>query len=142
MLKYILTSPKFTGSVTFGYDSGGFLVYFLNETEMTPIQKEWLLRKLPLGDGSLKEISKLIEGDLKEVPADLSFETFWDKYDKKINRKRTEPMWKKMPDAERMAAIMNIKPYDSYLQRTGIGKAHPENYLKKEYFNVEWHREK
>lgn len=142
MKKYILTSPKFTGSVNFGYDDGGFLVLYHSETEMTDKQKEWLLKNLPLGSGNLEALSKLIDGQLKEIPADLSFDTFWDKYDKKINRKRCEPMWKKLNDASKMQAISNVKPYDSYLQRTGIAKAHPENYINKEYYSVDWNREK
>jgi len=142
MIKYILTSPKFTGTITFGYDDG-YLALFHNESEMTKEQKEWLLRHLPGNEPYLINFANVVKGEIKEVPADLSFETFWEKYDKKINKKRCEPMWKKLSDAEKMQAISNIKQYEGYLERTGFrGKADPENYLKKEHYAVDWKREK
>lgn len=143
MKKYILTSPMFTGSVTFGYNDDGFLVLYQNETEMNPTQHSWLLANNPVNGQYLEQLAKRIKGQLKEVPADLSFDTFWDKYDKKINRKRCEPMWKKLSDAEKLQALTNIKPYERYLERSGFrGKADPENYLKKEYYAVDWAKEK
>lgn len=142
MRKYILTSPRFTGHVTFGYDDADNLIFYHNETEEEAVIN-WLKRNLPVNDAELSQLQTKIKGTIKEVPEDLSFDTFWDKYDKKINRKRCEPMWKKLSDAERMQAITNIKPYELYLERTGFrGKADPENYLKKEHYAVDWKREK
>lgn len=145
MKKYILTSDYFIGSVTFGFNTANWLTFFSNDAEFKEDrQYKWLfdVERFPIRLEQIADLAKKIKGTLKEVPADLSFDTFWDKYEKKINRKRAEPMWNKLSDAERMQAIMNIKPYDCYLQRTGIGKAHPENYLKKEYYSVDWKREK
>lgn len=145
MIKYILTSDYFTGSVTFGFNSSNWLVFFSNEAEFSEDrQYKWLFEidRFPIRLEQIAELAKVIKGTLKEVPADLSFDTFWDKYEKKINRKRAEQIWKKLSDADKMLAIVNIKPYDSYLQRTGIGKAHPENYFNKEYHKVDWNREK
>lgn len=144
MRKYILKSDLLSGAVTFGFDAAGWLVYFLNEATFSNEQHTWLFTetRFPKRIEAIQALAKLIKGTLTEVPADLSFSAFWDAYDKKINKKRCEPMWKKMSDADKMQAIMNIKPYDAYLYRTGIGKAHPENYLKKEYFSVDWKREK
>jgi len=141
MKKYILTSPRFTGHVTFGYDEADNLIFYHNESENEAVVG-WLKRNLPVNEAELTLLQKKIEGSIKEVPADLSFDTFWKAYDMKINRKRSEPMYKKLSDAEKMQAISNIKAYESYLQRTGIRKAHPENYLNKEYYAVDWKREK
>lgn len=145
MKKYILTSDYFTGSVTFGFNSDNWLVYFNNEAEFTEDrQYQWLfeVERFPIRLEQIPYLAKKVKGELKEVPADLSFDTFWNTYSKKINLKRVKLIWSKLNDADRMHAIINIKPYDSYLQRTCIGKAHPENYLRKEYFNVDWKKEK
>lgn len=145
MKKYILASDYFTGSVIFGFNLAGWLVYFSNDAEFTEDrQYSWLfdLERFPIRIEQIAKLASKVKGTLKEVPADLSFDTFWDKYDKKINRKRCEPMWKKLSEANKMQAIMNIKPYDAYLGRTGIGKAHAENYLSKEYYLVDWNKEK
>lgn len=145
MKKYILTSEYFSGSVTFGFNADNWLVYFNNEAEFTEDrQYKWLfeVERFPIRLEQIPALAKKVKGTLKEVPADLSFDMFWNSYSKKINLLRVRPMWNKLSDAQRMQAILNIKPYDSYLQRTGIGKAHPENYLRKEYYNVDWKREK
>lgn len=143
MKKYVLTSKSFTGSVEFGYNENGSLVFYHNAADMSDKQQVWLLQHLPPNEIYLMQVKNVIKGELKEVPQDLNFDTFWDKYDKKINRKRCEPMWRKMSDAEKLQAISNIKAYDNYLERTNFrGKADPENYLKKEYYQVDWKREK
>lgn len=142
MKKYVLTSPSFAGSVELGYDFNGHLVFYSYAAEMSEKQLQWFLPRLPKNEVELNGLKAVVKGELKEVPADLSFDAFWDKYDKKINRKRCEPIWKKLTDAQKMQALMNVPAYDSYLQRTGIGKAHPDNYLTREYFSVDWRREK
>lgn len=145
MKKYILTSDKFTGEVTFGFDAAGFLVHFDNQAEFTEQQHEWLLsdHRFPKTLAWLFALQKVVKGEITEVPEDLSFDVFWERYGRKINRKRCEPMWRKMSDVDKMAAIANIKPYEQYLERTGYrGKADPENYLKREYFATEWKKEK
>lgn len=142
MKKYILTSPRFNGSVTFGYDEADNLVFYHNESDNEAVVM-WLKRNLPTNEAELNALQKRIEGSIKEVPPDLTFDTFWSKYDKKINRKRCEPMWKKLSDAEKTQAISNIKPYEQYLGRTGYrGKADPENYLRRELYATDWKKEK
>lgn len=141
MRKYILTSPRFNGTVTFGYDANDCLVFYHNECD-NEAAINWLKNHLPVSEQALKDLKKIIDGTIQEVPPDLSFDTFWEAYDKKINKKRCEPIWKKLSDGVKMQAILNIKSYDAYLGRTGIGKCMPENYLKREYYTVDWKREK
>lgn len=143
MKKYVLTSPRFAGNVTFWYNEDDILVYFHNEAEMNIQQHSWLLRHLPTQEDAIKPLSSVIEGTLELLPEDLSFDRFWNAYARKVNRARVEPMWKKMSDAEKLQAIMQIKPYERYLQRTGFrGKADPENYLRKGYFTTDWNKER
>ena len=142
MKKYVLTSPKFEGSVTFGYHQDGHLMLYSVNTDSLPVIM-WLKNHLPVNQMQLDPIKQRIEGTIQEVPEDLSFNAFWERYGRKINRKRCEPIWKKMSEAERLLAITRIGPYEKYLERTGYrGKADPENYLKKGTYETDWIKER
>lgn len=144
MKKYVLTSVNLVGSVVFGYEDSGLLVFYdASPAEMSEKQLVAVLKYLPREEAELQALADKTKCTLELLPEDLSFDTFWDRYDKKINRKRCEPMWRKLNDAEKLEAIRNIKPYEAYLERTGFrGKVDPDNYFKKEYYLVDWKREK
>ncbi|WP_143960253.1 glutathione S-transferase family protein [Litoribacter populi] len=138
MEKYVLTSSSFSGNVVFGY-VGGFLAYFHNNASMNQEQIKWILTHLPLSLKNLEEIRSKIKGKLEMIPPDLSFDAFWEAYGKKVNRKRCEPLYKKLTDAEKITCLMSIPAYNSYLKRMGNrAKLDPENYLKKEAFQNPW----
>lgn len=140
MVKYVLTSGSFKGNAVFGF-SEGFLVYFDNQAEMNPEQTRWLLTNFPFTVKNLEAIQSKIKGKLELIPPDISFDAFWDIYSKKVNRKRCEPLWGKLTEADRIECIMSIKPYDSYLRRMGNrAKLDPENYLKREAFRNPWNQ--
>ncbi|QNK63964.1 hypothetical protein H7F33_05585 [Pedobacter sp. PAMC26386] len=144
MKKYVLTSQNLTGSVIFGYDDAGLLVFY-DATPAMITEKQLLavLKNLPREAQDLQALADKTKCTLELLPEDLSFEVFWNKYDKKINRKRCEPLYKKLDDTEKTACIRNIKPYEDYLYRTNFrGKADPDNYIKKEYYAVDWKRER
>ena len=142
MKKYILTSPLFQGSVEFGFSDEGFLVFYHNDSYMNAQQQMWLLNKVPRTIELVTPLAQEIKGKLEEIPEDLSFDAFWVKYDKKINRKRCEPLWKKLKDAERLQVLRNIEPYKAYLKRSGWrGQADPEKYLRDRYFETNWNSE-
>ncbi len=133
----------FKGSVEFGFSDEDFLIYFHNDSEMNAEQQMWLLNKVPRTIHLINELATTIKGKLEEIPVDLSFDAFWTKYGKKINRKRCEPLWKKLKDTERMQALRSIEPYKAYLQRSGFrGQLDPENYLKNGSYETNWNSEK
>lgn len=138
MNKYLLTSKAFVGSVVFGYRDG-ILTLFENDTEMTYEQIKWCAEHLPTHEEQLEELRRVIKGSIQEVPPATDFDTFWQTYGKKINKKRCEPLWKKLTEADRALAIMSVRAYDGYLKRSnGRAKMDPENYLRKESFRNEW----
>lgn len=143
MKKYALTSLKFTGQIMFGYNDSRALVYYHNESDMPFDGHSWMLRNLPLGEDEITPLSKKLIGTLSEIPADLSFEKFWEDYGKKINKKRTEPLFERLNDGEKMLAVMRVAPYKSYCARTKFrGIADPEKYLRDRYFETDWSKEK
>lgn len=140
MTKYLLTSKSFDGKVLFGY-ANNMLVYYENDSEMSHDQHSWLMRNFPVTKRGLDEVKPLIKGKLEIVPQDVSFDVFWSAYDKKINRKRCEPLWKKLSPADCIVCLMSIKPYDGYLKRSGgRAKKDPENYLKSQMYLNDWNQ--
>lgn len=149
MRKYVLTSSMFAGSVTFGFNENGWLVYYVNEAEFTDQQFAWLyninlekgVMRLPLHINAVESLATIIKGKLTEVPPDLSFDAFWDAYAKKVNRKRAETYYKKMSDAQRLKCVMSVKPYLNYLARVKWrSQADPDTYLRQEMYETEWNR--
>lgn len=140
MIKYLLTSPKFDGQIVFGY-TNGHLVFYNNETTNEAVIL-WLKQFLPVDEAALQPMQKRIDGTITIVPEDLTFERFWIAYDKKINRKRTEPLFEKLNDAGKMQAIMRIKAYHEYCAFKGRGIADPEKYIRDRYFETNWSKEK
>lgn len=142
MKKYSLSSGAFAGAVVFGYSDEGHLVLYNNTSQMTAPQQDWLLQKLPTHITHIDELAKIVKGKLEEMPEDLRFDCFWETYAKKINRKRTEPLYNKLDDVEKYRAIASIGPYKNYLKRSGWrGQADPEKYLKDRYFETNWNAE-
>jgi hypothetical protein len=102
-------------------------------------QKEYLMNRIPTRYGAGFE--QAFPTKLKVVAADveLDFDSdFWIPYGKPINRKRCEKEWEKLGQAKRGLAAARLGAYLRYLARTGIGKADPENYFKKAYYNNDY----
>ncbi|TAN18809.1 MAG: hypothetical protein EPN37_04415 [Chitinophagaceae bacterium] len=139
MKKFILTSSKFEGQVTFGYNEKDILIFLHNEAQMNNTQHNWLIHHLPACSEEIQKLNKILQGKLEELPEDLSLDRFWQLYNKKINRKRCEPLWKKMKEAEKMQCLRSIPHYEQYLNRINWReKADPENYLKKAMYQNDW----
>lgn len=139
MIKYVMTSPKFEGKILFGFRDG-FLAYFENQSTLPELGIRWLFTNFPFMIDNMEDLRGKISGKLELMPTDLSFDAFWEAYAKKVNRKRCEPLWKKLSDAERMTCLQSIPAYNSYLKRMGNrAKLDPENYLKREAFQNPWH---
>lgn len=138
VIKYILKSKSFTGSVIFGYKND-MLCLFNNESEMIDEQIKWLLPNLPLSKSCLADFQKKVKGSVEIVPPDTSFGAFWESYGKKINKKRCMPLWNKLKESDRIMCLMSLTSYDGYLKRAnGRAKLDPENYLKRESYHTNW----
>ena len=138
MRKFILTSPKFEGAVTFGYNADNRLIYYENTTSMTIKQLDWLLANLPQASTWIGNIKTDSGTRVVEIPEDLSFERFWNLYDKKVNRLRAEPLFEKLNEAEKFKAIMRVKTYKEYCHLTHRGVSDPEKYIRSKYFETDW----
>ncbi|MCZ2129290.1 MAG: hypothetical protein LC109_03385 [Bacteroidia bacterium] len=142
MRHFILTSTSFTGQIEYKYCNEGYLISFKNEAALSAVQREKILVKMPLtiaGFNNLIAISKTLT--VQEIEQDLGFDSFWNLYDKKINRKRCEPLWNKLKDADRLRCMQNIPVYKRYLQRTNFrAQKDPDGYLRDRLFETEWNK--
>jgi hypothetical protein len=137
MIKYVLTSGRFEGKILFGF-RGGYLAFFENSSNLDELGMRWLFNQFPFTLEVLEDMKSKISGRIELMPSDLSFDAFWEAYSKKVNRKRCEPLWKKLNDAERMTCLQSIPAYNGYLKRMNRAKLDPENYLKREAFQNPW----
>jgi hypothetical protein len=138
MTKYTLTSTNFTGQVTFGYRFDGKLMFFHNEGDMSEEHFQYLLSFLPLHVSQLDKFRKSAMSTITEIPADVSWERFWETYNQKINAKRCKPLWEALTDYDKMLAIVKITHYLKYCERKNINVANPEKYLRDRYFDTDW----
>lgn len=146
MIKYILTSEMFQGAVTFGFNEFGWLIYFNNDADFTDVQHAWLFDStkdnFPKHINVVQQLTAKIKGKLTEVPPDVSFDAFWDAYANKKNRKRSEGLWNKLNEPQRLKCILSVKPYLSYLGRVKWrNQADPDTYLRNEQFDTDWNRQ-
>ncbi len=143
MKKYVLTSQSFEGQVMFWFNEEGLMIFYHNESEMNKAQQEWLLANLPLTVDMIALVTAKIKGSLEQLPEDISFDTFWDLYAKKLNRIRAEKLYNKLNEGDKLKAINSIKHYDNYLQRNSWrSKADPDTYLRNQSYLTEWKNER
>lgn len=83
-----------------------------------------------------EEVEKEEEHELEasEIVLWPSFENFWDKYDKKVNRQACELLWEKINQGAREKIMQHL---DSYVLTEKQYRKHPERYLKKKAWEDE-----
>ncbi len=147
MRKFSITSPSFSGEIFIEYNKFGVL--HLIDASQTKFNEHWI-------QGFVVKVPKTIDAKATTLATFIStsrqtliivecyatFEAFWDKYDKKINKKRVEKLWNKLSEANKLRALNSIVQYDKHLKyiETGRGKADPENYIRKEMYLNEWNK--
>ena len=138
--KYILTSEHFNGEITFEYNLKGFLkVVKVGEVRgMSKAIFEFLWANLPTSTQMIEEYKKKA-GNFKidEVPVDLSFERFWTEYDQKVGKKKmTENAWNKLPQKDKIAALLYIDKLRRTKRADGTAMPYPSTYLNQKYWEV------
>lgn len=137
MRKYVLTSPGFTGELIFGYNSEGILVLFENSAELQTAHLQYLQRNFPF---VADELAKVVQkGKLTEI-TDLSFDKFWKEYAYKVgNKARTEKLWIKLQESERIAVFEALPKYNYFLKtHQSLEKVYPETFLSQRRWENEY----
>lgn len=137
-----LTTYTVTGKNTnvvwfFKYDLNGLLREFkMAEGTLDEKQINWLFHKdrFPYQESTIKGWKAITNLHVEVGEPNLSFETFWSLYNHKVKRVVSEKAWERINQKDRMEAIKGIKPYDHYLARKGVGKAHAATYINQRYW--------
>lgn len=135
---YILTSNMYEGTITFKFDlKGDLIVFSLEDATLSELQKKWLYRRVPIEEKYMQIFHKSKKFKIQKGDIDLSFETFYNKYDKKTHKMEAEGLWNKSSKTKKIKAILGIDGYNRYLSKTGIAKTNPARYLRKKYYEDE-----
>lgn len=141
MRRFIITSTKFTGQVEFIYDaSGRICVIDFRNAILNDVQINWLKSELPLYTDTLESTIKNAPSlTITEADFEVTFEMFWNKYNNKVNRKRTLALWEKLSKPKQVKAFYGIDAYNKYLSKKDWrNRQDPDTYLRNETFDNEW----
>lgn len=138
MRKYLLTSPKWEGEIEVVYNDFNLMVSIdISRADLAEKQQIYFLRDLPR---ELAELERLKQKSpslvVIEVPQEITFEMFWNRYDDKVrsSRKRTEKAWSRLAKADQVKAYMYIQRYRQSLY-AGTNPKYAETYLNAELWN-------
>jgi|26BtaG_2_1085354.scaffolds.fasta_scaffold01717_16 hypothetical protein len=138
--KYILTSSHFKGEIVFEYNLKGFLRRASLEGVggLTKPLFDWIWANLPTSLDKIEDYKKKA-GNFKidEVPVDLSFHRFWTEYGQKVGKKKmTENAWNKLPQKDKIAALLYIEKLRRTKRADGTAMPYPSTYLNQKYWEV------
>jgi hypothetical protein len=138
MKRYIYSSELFEGEIEFRYNDDGILCFFEVRAEVEQIRLATILHYMPHCADDVPSFTKKGTGTMTEVPEEITFDMFWNQYAKKVNRFRSEKLWKHMNEAEQLQAVKSIKPYNRCIERTNRFKQDPDTYLRNKSYQTNW----
>ena len=141
MKHFVVTSNHYQGELSFKFDLNDRLIGFQINAVLSQEQYDWFFKNLPKTTKVLlsdwKANSKTIK--ITEVPLDLSFDAFYNKYNYKVgNKTKAKDLWAKMDDANRALAITKIDAYNRFTEQSMIAKVYPERYLSHRRYENEF----
>lgn len=140
MKKILITHLSFTGEVELLFREDGTLVKMdTSNCNMTTAITNGFKNRVPAHINHLQEAFDGKNVVIREAEYEVTFEMFWNAYNKKINRLRCIKLWDKLNKTDRALAYVGIKEYDRYLfKNEWRGKADPETYLRNRYWENEY----
>jgi hypothetical protein len=139
MKKYAVTTTKFQGTITYGFADNGWLASVEIDGVHEPHAHKQVCTMLPFNDTMLLRWPKDNPSmTITEVVDDISFETFWKRYNYKVGKKEAEAAWNKLSNDKKTKALNRLPAYEKYLADKGIAKAYAQKYLNKERFEDEY----
>jgi len=137
MRQFNITFPGIPGHIIVVYNNDSLDVIDFRNCTISSLSKVKFKEQIPVDLKALETAFK--NATIVEAEVAVSFEMFWNVYNKKINKIRCTPLWNKLSKTEQVAAFMGVKKYDRYLQRENWRtKADPESYLRNRMWENEW----
>jgi len=141
MLTLALTSKKFNGQILFKYNLNDYLISFEVQADLDESQLIYFYKFLPWTRSKLFAMQSLPGNEITitEIPDDLSFEAFWNRYNYKVGKKnKVKHIWDNLPEATRVKVLQSVTYYNAWLSKTGYNKCYPETYLNQERYENEY----
>lgn len=141
MRRFLITSPKFEGTAEVFFNTAEILCRIdCLSTNMDAETIRAFKKAIPA------TIQELITGSnfdrsttIVEAGYRMTFEEFWKKYNKKINKARCIPIYDKLNDADTVLCCNGIDQYDKFLAKVRVRqKLDPENWLKQRAWENDW----
>jgi hypothetical protein len=140
MRRFLATSEKFNGHAELIYDEQEMICCVdMRNSNMNWDQRFFLLKNTPQTIANLNEYVKMTSLTIVEVDFEVTFDMFWEKYNRKINKGRCISLWSKLNKVDQVKAFFGIDKYEKFLKKEHWRpKADPETYLRNQYWLNEY----
>jgi hypothetical protein len=136
MTTYLATSRAYGGCIALTYNEEDQLaIVNLSEAQLSPRQREWVLRHAPLHPSGLPEFARHTRSILTEQPQQITFEMFYQAYGVKEARKKAQTAWNKLSRAEQVKAYRYIPRLKNKYLNSGVPLPYPATYLNQQRWN-------
>lgn len=131
MKRYLIQSPRYTGSVEVMYNNGILTTIDFSNTNIVKPAMIDAFKKQVASEEQYLTSSFVTDVSIIAADVEITFKMFWDKYNHKINKLRATKLWERMPLAEQVAAYCGIQKYFAYLKKVDWrGLQDPDTYLR------------
>ncbi|MGV0830737.1 hypothetical protein ACTS9D_00760 [Empedobacter brevis] len=129
--KYIVTSDRFKGEVIYEYNLNGYLLNFSINISNTQMKiAKFFYTHLPYTLDMMQEWLKVaVSFKVEEVPADLSFDRFWEEYGKHGTKSMAMKKYEKLKPMEQLAAFLHLPKEPDKKKLDGTAMPYAETYL-------------
>lgn len=141
MRRFLITSPKFTGTIELWYNFEGLISKVdMNDSALDFHQLKYLLHNL---SPDIVQFQGLLTGsnlEIKEVPFELSLDDFKREYPYSRNYHLLQPIWHTMSAKDRVFAFFAAIQYRQYCERnkTWYKPKIAASWLQKKEFKNDW----
>jgi hypothetical protein len=138
---YTVKSKKDGYKWMFTYkETGKIKTFELGDYELSESQETWLSGHFPINEKIIIGwITKLaVNFEIKTAPSDITFDSFWKKYNYKKGLKEARIKYDKLTDFQKQTCFEAVKKYDKHLFETKQAKAHLATWIHNERFNDEY----
>ncbi len=110
----------------------------MQKAELPTKTIDWLYSRIKV-DWSEDVKTSFADFNVVESGVEITFDSFFDKYARKVNKQRCITIWQKLNEADRVKAYHGLWKYEKHLSANPWkSKADPENYLKKRMWENEY----
>lgn len=129
--KYIITSSQFSGDVSYEYNLNGYMINFsINFSNAKIAIAKYFYTHIPYTLDLMQIwLDNAKDFKVEEIPADLSFERFWEEYGKHGTKSMAKKKYDKLKAIEQLAALLHLPKERDKKKLDGTAMPYAETYL-------------